>query len=136
MASNWNGYCMMSIHMWCDQAKSVLSQWHSSFSFPHDLTLHKLHFTEKPHQNRTLSSRDMSKHTFWKTIGKKRSCFLWWTIAYIQYCRQRPIQLTWSNHVYIWNCYTMMHHVTQWELPAYCSKGIIHHLLNQSEWVF
>ena len=31
----------------------------------------------KPHQNRTCSSRDMSKCRFWKTMGNKRNCFQW-----------------------------------------------------------
>ncbi len=53
LSISWNTLNLQDFyyHMWYDQAKSVLSRWHSMLSFLHNLklyTLHKLHFAENP----------------------------------------------------------------------------------------
>ena len=44
----------------------------------------------------------MSKWRFWKTIGNKRSYFLWWPISQNQYCRQTT-DAAWSHHKCVHN---------------------------------
>ena len=65
--------------------KSVIFNF--EFSTWSQSTSHKLHFAENPIKIGHLVP-EMSKCRFWKTMGNKRSCVLWWVISYNQYCRQ------------------------------------------------
>ncbi len=93
-----------------DLIYSVYVIWSSKFSLMsvqfwvfYMILNYKLHLCWKPHQNWAFSSRGMSKCRFWKAIGNKRSCFLWWIIYYNQYCWQTDS--AWSCHIY---CYLIM----------------------------